>query len=94
MPTISYRTAEGLANFYTQNPLTILKKLGGYYECPKNSSGKRLGPLVGYAGTYETGKQYVGDVYIDFAKADQWYPVVNHFAARLFHKLTKDLLHN
>jgi adenine/guanine phosphoribosyltransferase-like PRPP-binding protein len=64
--------------------LEVLKRLGGYYNCPKDPEGKRLGPLAGYAGTYsedgtDEGKQlaYVGDLYANFAKAEEW-PVVMH----------------
>jgi orotate phosphoribosyltransferase len=55
-------------------PLEALRRLGGYYECPKQDSGKRLGPLVGYAGKYDAGDgkmlQYVGDVYANFSAAE------------------------
>lgn len=57
------------------NPLEMLRYLRGYYVCPKDSNGKRLGPLVGYAGTYladdGSKKQFVGDVYVNFAKAEE-----------------------
>jgi len=33
--------------------LEILRRCGGYYGCPKDAAGKRLGPLVGYAGKYD-----------------------------------------
>jgi len=56
--------------------LKVLHRLGGFYQCPKDSEGNRLGPLVGYAGTYEneTGQkvQFVGDVYANLAKAEEW----------------------
>lgn len=50
--------------------------LDGWYICPKNEVGDRLGPLVGYHGTYfdeATGKylQKVGDVYANFRKIDE-----------------------
>ena len=32
--------------------LKLVSDLGGYYSCPKDQAGKRLGPLVGYAGRY------------------------------------------
>lgn len=69
-----------------KSPLEILQELGGYYKCPKNTEGKRLGPLVGYAGTYVSSglkKQYVGDVYANFAKADEHPYVMNGFAKSL-----------
>jgi len=68
----------------------LLKALwlcGGYYECPKDpDDGKRLGPLVGYAGRYTDGtkqKQFVGDVYANFAKMDPFSQVLEYFAIGL-----------
>ncbi len=55
--------------------LDELKELGGYYNCPRGEDGRRLGPLVGYAGTYKAPdgqkKQKVGDVYANFAKMEE-----------------------
>ncbi|MBI2644579.1 hypothetical protein HYW94_00150 [Candidatus Uhrbacteria bacterium] len=69
------------------DPLTMLKECGGYYECPKGEDGKRLGPLVGYAGTYEmpdsTRKQWVGDAYANFAKAEEFPRILATLAYRL-----------
>lgn len=65
--------------------LENLRRCGGYYACPKGPDGKRLGPLVGYAGTYDgpdgQKMQFVGDVYANFAKAEV-YPKVLSFIAR------------
>ena len=73
--------------------LKDLKRCGGYYICPKDSNGKRLGPLVGYAGTYTasngTKKAYVGDVYYNFAKMEQYSNVYGYYAS----KLAKSLFH-
>ncbi len=69
------------------SPLDILKACGGYYECPKGDDGRRLGPLVGYAGRYQDDggmKQYVGDIYCNFAAAEQYPHVLQHFA-RMMH---------
>lgn len=70
-----------------KDPLTVLHALGGYYECPKSPTGERLGPLVGYAGTYDVGDgrrlQYVGDVYANFAQAEQHPEVYGTWAARM-----------
>lgn len=63
-----------------ERPLDIVARCGGYYECPKDDSGKRLGPLVGYAGKDAQGRQKVGDVYVNFAKVEQWPVPVNGFA--------------
>ena len=71
--------------------LETLGNCGGYYECPKDSDGKRLGPLVGYAGTYDCpgGKplQFVGDVYANFAKAETHANVLKFFANCLSQRL-------
>jgi len=76
------------------NPLAILAALGGFYECPKNGD-MRLGPLVGYAGKYDAGNgtflQFVGDVYANFSKAEQFPLVMRHFATMLWRRET-DLL--
>lgn len=64
--------------------LAALSKCGGYYACPKDTAGRRLGPLVGYAAKYPvpdgTQKQWVGDVYANFAKVDEKPKVLYDFA--------------
>lgn len=74
----------------------ILRRCGGFYECPKDSYGKRLGPLVGYAGTYtEEGtsekRQYVGDIYCNFAMAEEFPQVMAYFAEVLAEKIRAQL---
>jgi orotate phosphoribosyltransferase len=74
-----------------------LKRCGGYYACPKEASGKRLGPLVGYAACYEGKLQWVGDVYYNFAMAEQYPQVRNHLAIQLAtkfreHKIEPDVI--
>ncbi len=72
--------------FVSVDPLETLKNCGGYYECPKDANGKRLGPLVGYAGTYQTPegeKNYVGDMYFNFARAEMHPHVRDYFALLL-----------
>lgn len=58
------------------NVIATLRNCGGVYECPLSADGKPLGPLVGYAGQYEgtDGKllNYVGFVYYNVAKGEQW----------------------
>lgn len=52
----------------------LLKKSGGLYECKKDSDGRRLSPLVGYAGTYgpeNAKKHFVGDVFANCAKLER-----------------------
>ncbi len=66
--------------------LETLRRCGGFYKCPVDEKGKRLGPLVGYAGTYvdydHDGKvkQKVGDIYANFAMAEMYPHVLRHFA--------------
>lgn len=65
-------------------PLAMLKQCGGYYKSPQDEKGKFLGPLVGYAGTYEdkngAKKNYVGYEYFNFAKAEMIPDVRRAFA--------------
>lgn len=70
-----------------EDPLELLRRCGGYYQCPKDPSGKRLGPLVGYAGRDIQKRQYVGDVYVNFAKAERHGSVLTHVAVELKAKL-------
>ncbi len=74
------------------DPLKILYDLGGYYECPKGGDGKRLGPVVGYAGKYDAGggieKQWVGDIYANFAIAEQYPVLIHNFAQQFWKKVS------
>ncbi len=56
---------------------------GGFYLAPP------AGPLVGYAGTYEPDKHYVGFGYFNVAMAEEWPDVMDYFAGCL-----GDRLHN
>lgn len=71
--------------------LETLGNCGGFYSCPKSPEGKRLGPLVGYAGRYaaadETQKQYVGDIYANFSMAEEFAEVLKFFASCLAQRL-------
>jgi orotate phosphoribosyltransferase len=63
----------------------LLKACGAMYTVPKDASGKRLGPLVGYAGTYDdkgTQKQWVGETYINCAQIEQ-YPTLLSYIGKL-----------
>lgn len=71
-----------LLQSHGDNPLEILQGCAGFYECPRGPDGERLGPLVGYAGRDAQGRQFVGDVYVNFAKAEE-YPVILNFFAEL-----------
>jgi orotate phosphoribosyltransferase len=69
------------------DPIDTLESCGGVYQCPKLAgSEKRLGPLAGLAGTYETPegpKQFVSDEYFNFAMGEQYPLVLDHWAAQL-----------
>lgn len=74
-----------------ESPLQLLARCGGYYSCRKDSMGRRLSPLVGYAGKYNSGpggekKQWVGDVYANFAKLEEHGPMLRHVARELLDK--------
>ncbi|OGB74697.1 hypothetical protein A2810_00280 [candidate division Kazan bacterium RIFCSPHIGHO2_01_FULL_49_10] len=60
--------------------LKFLAEHNAYYECPKDETGKRLGPLVGYAGKYlkpggstyvSEQANYVGEVYYNIAALER-----------------------
>ncbi len=73
------------------DPLELLRACHGYYECPKGPDNKRLGPLVGYAGKDKVlNKQFVGEIYANFAKAERHGPVLEHFAERLIDKIFRE----
>lgn len=74
------------------NLLEALDACGGYYKCPRDSDGERIGPLVGYAGKDPvTNKNYVGNVYANFAMMEEWPTVLDHFAKVLYGELRKEL---
>ena len=60
-----------------------LHRLGGYYICPKDADGRRLGPLVGYAGKDEQGRQKVGDIYANFAKMEEYPRILSFYGSLL-----------
>lgn len=70
--------------FQGLTPLQILEECRGYYSCPRGPAGGRLGPLVGYTGEYNlpdgTKKHWVGEVYANFAKAEEHPDVLIHYA--------------
>jgi adenine/guanine phosphoribosyltransferase-like PRPP-binding protein len=69
--------------------LRLLQECGGYYECLKDRDGRRLGPLVGYAARDEAGRQFVGDVYINFAAAERQGPVLRSLAEDILDRLSR-----
>lgn len=58
-----------------ESPIDTLKSCNGYYESPRDETGKILGPLVAYTGKYKTAdgqeKQWVGPEYFNFAQVEQ-----------------------
>lgn len=81
---------QDLINQYGYDNLKLLEAVGGFYEVAKNAEGKRLTPLVGYAGKYpKNGQefQYVGEVYVNFAKAEEHPHIMYNFAKKLWDKL-------
>ncbi len=89
------RTEEQISKWiekYYLDPLGLVAKLEGYYECPKDNNGKRLGPLVGYSGRYGKKKlQYVGEVYVNFAVVEEEPAVLSHFANLISDKIIESM---
>lgn len=63
--------------------LKTLENCEGHYACPIGPDGKLLGPVVGYAGEYAPGKNWVGLEYFNFSQADQWPAVLTEFARQM-----------
>lgn len=67
--------------------LATLKNCEGVYECPTDAAGKRLGPLVGYAGTYgEENLHFVGDLFYNLGAAEEFQCVSDAFGKELTDK--------
>lgn len=73
----------------TRDPLDVLFDLDGLYECPKSPDEKRQGPLVAYAGRDEDDRQFVGDLYANFAEAEQWPDIYDAWRTRFFGELNE-----
>lgn len=65
------------------DPLDLMRDAGAFYEAPRDAAGRRAGPLVGYAGKDAAGRQYVGDVYVNFARAERRPALLQVFARKL-----------
>ena len=79
--------AKAIIPEYDEPPLSVARRCDAYYACPKDPDGKRLGPLVGYAGKYDTPKgerQLVGDVYLNFAMMER-HGAVLRYCAHMLH---------
>jgi orotate phosphoribosyltransferase len=62
------------------DPWELSLRCDAVYECPKSALGKRLGPLVPYAGKDESGLNLVGDLYYNFGWIETQMLVVRFFA--------------
>jgi len=65
------------------DPLDLMRRAGAFYECPRGADGRRRGPLVGYAGRDRDGRQFVGDVYVNFARAESRPALLQVFSRRM-----------
>jgi len=75
----------------------LLENVGGVYVCRKDANGKRIGPLVGYAGKYDAGgamKSWVGEVYYNFAMVERWPVILGEFARNLAESISGRLGEN
>ncbi len=85
-------TQKEIARRDFSDPLEVLRRCGGYYCSPKNQMGEYLGPLVAYAGKYETEdgpKNYVGPNYFNFAKAESDPEALPYFASLIGEEIAK-----
>src|SRR3989344_57128 len=57
------------------------------YICPKDHVGKRLGPMVAYAGKSPDGKNLIGDIYFNFRRIECHPLVVEQFAEVVAEKI-------
>lgn len=67
---------------HVESYIETLHRLGGYYKCPY-VHGRRAGPLVGYADRYDDKHQWVGEEYINFAKAEEDGNLLGSIARRM-----------
>lgn len=78
-------------DFRSADPQEAWLACGGRYQCPKTADGRRLGPLVGYAGTYEhtdgTRLHFVGEEYWNFAAVEEQSRALRLFADKLDRRL-------
>jgi len=68
-----------------EDPIATLVNCSGYYVSPVDNDGNFVGPLVGYAGTYDdrdgNKKNYVGSCYFNVASAEPNPRTLNYFAS-------------
>lgn len=66
-----------------ETPLDLLVRCDGYYVCPKNEDGVRMGPLVRCTSADGDGRRLVSEEYIDFAKMERHASFLRTLAVRL-----------
>lgn len=72
---------------------SLAKRCNALYICPKDASGKRMGPMVAYAGKGEDKKNLIGDIYFNFRRIERHPLVVDYFARIIWQNLeTSDRL--
>lgn len=69
--------------------LPRFRQCRGFYQCPKDGEGNRLGPLVAYAGKDEEGKNYVGEAYFNYAKVEEQPQFHDIFTAAISRLMTR-----
>lgn len=72
-----------------ENLLKLGARCGAVYVCPKDSSGRRKGPLVAYAGKDSSGRNLVGELYFNFRRIEPHLEVVGAFAETAYIKILK-----
>ncbi len=78
-------------NAYLREPLEVLADLDGFYERPGATENESAGPVVGYAGKYRENPdhpssrelQWVGEIYANFAEAEQWPDIYDAWFLRI-----------
>lgn len=78
----------------TDDALENARLRDAFYSCPKDPQGRRLGPLVAYAGTYpvpgvekKDEPHFVGDVYFNFSRIETQGDLLAWYADRAYERL-------
>ena len=70
----------------------LSKRAEAVYECPLDTSGKRVGPLVPYAGKDELGRNFVGEAYFNFGEVEPYLQLVAAFARKIWYQVEAKVL--
>lgn len=73
-------------------PRQVFAACGGLYQTQRAPDGTLLSPLVGYAGRDNQGRQYVGEIFANFAKVERWPQHVRDHAALPLARKIEDTL--